>query len=151
MGEQRQYLRDATGAANPPDSPDAGPGPSPRPPLSEFERAQIRRIAEQGAALAAAIVQWHRDQSRAHSQSIEGRISHGLAVAALGALIMQILAWVRLVEPADIPPATLRSARDVIFGADPEAEPTALDTQARALLIHALDVKAKARLVSRHW
>ncbi|WP_231920575.1 hypothetical protein [Magnetospirillum sp. XM-1] len=135
----------------PPGLPGAGLGMAPRTTLSEFERAQVRGIAEEGAALAATIVRWHKDQNRAHGHSPQDRMSHGLAVAALGAVIMQILAWVRLVEPADASPATLRNAREVIGGADPEAEPTAIDTQARALLIHALGVKAKARRISRHW
>jgi hypothetical protein len=151
MGEQGQYLRDVTGVEAPPQSPKAALGTAPRTALSEFERAQIRRIAEEGAALAASIVRWHRDQSRDHGQFPLSQMSHGLAVAALGALIMQILAWVRLLEPADVSPATLRTAREVIDGADPEAEPASIDTQARALLLHALDIKAKARRLSRHW
>lgn len=151
MGEPRHYLRDVTGMAAPPGIPDAGIGTAPRTILSEFERAQIRGIAEQGAALAANVVHWHRDQNRAHGHLPQSQMSHGLAVAALGAVIMQILAWVRLLEPADVSPATLRTAREVIGGADPEAEPASIDTQARALLIHALDVKAKARRISRHW
>lgn len=151
MGERRQYRRDVTNAAPPPDIPGSGRDAAPRATLSEFERAQIRRIAEEGSALAASVVGWHQTQSRAHGQFPQSRLSHGLAVAALGAVIMQILAWVRLVEPADTPPATLRAARQVIEGADPEAEPSVLETQARALLIHALDVKAKARRISRRW
>lgn len=151
MGEPRQYLRDATGTAPPPGILDAAIGTAPRAILSEFEQAQIRRIAEQGAALAAHVVHWHRDQSRVHGHFPQSQMSHGLAVAALGAVIMQILAWVRLLEPADVSPTTLRTAREIIGGTDPEAEPASIDTQARALLIHALDIKAKARRISRHW
>lgn len=151
MGELRQYVRDVTGTVTLPDSPHVDLGISPYATPSEFERVQIRRIAEEGAALAANIVQWHMERNRVHARSSLSQVSHGLAVAALGAVIMQILAWVRLVEPSGISPATLRSAREVIDGADPEAEPAALDTQARALLIHALDVKAKARRISRNW
>jgi len=124
---------------------------TPRNTLSEFERAQVQRIAEEGAALAAAVVLWHREQSILLGNNMEARLSHGLGVAALGALILQILSWTRLVEPADVPPATLGTAREVIDGPDPEAEPAALSTQARGMLIHAQDIKAKARRISRLW
>jgi hypothetical protein len=119
--------------------------------LSEFERVRARRIAEEGAALAAAVVRWHRDERINHAGDMERQLSHGLGVAALGALIMQILAWVRLMEPADLPPDTLRAARETISTPDPEAEPAALCAQARAMLVWGLDIKDKARRLSRNW
>lgn len=127
------------------------PDRTPRSTLSEFERAQVQRIAEEGAALAAAVVLWHREHGALHGGNVGRRLSHGLGVAALGALIMQILSWTRLVEPADVLPATLRTAREVIDAPDPEVETAALDLQARGMLIHALDIKAKARRISRLW
>ncbi|EME68646.1 hypothetical protein H261_17418 [Paramagnetospirillum caucaseum] len=151
MGEPHQHLTDVATAGFTPGTAKPGPDRMPRSFLSEFERAQVQRIAEEGGALAAAVVRWHREQNAANHGNLEQHLSHGLGVAALGALVMQLLAWTRLVEPAGAPPATLRAAREIIDAADPEAEPAALDTQARSLLIHAMEIKAKARRISRLW
>lgn len=134
--------------SSPTDTSSAGHGADS---LSEFERVRVRRIAEEGAALAAAVVRWHQDERINHAGDMERQLTHGLGVAALGALIMQILAWVRLMEPADLPSDTLRTAREVIATPDPEAEPAMLCAQARAMLIWGLDVKDKARRLSRNW
>lgn len=151
MGDLRQCLMDVTTAGFTPAMAAAGPDRAPRSTLSEFERAQVQRIAEEGAALASAVVLWHREQGAIPGRTVEQRLSHGLGVAALGAMVMQLLAWIRLVESEDADAATLRNAREVVETADPEAEPAALDTRARVLLVRAAAVKAKARRVSRLW
>ena len=151
MGEQRQCLMDISSVEFAFETASTGPDVIPRSTLSEFERAQAQRIAEEGAALAAAVIQWHREQNALANRDMNQRLAHGLGVAALGALVMQILAWIRLVEPSELPPSTLRAAREIIDTPDPEAELTALETQARDLLIQALEIKAKARRISRLW
>lgn len=119
--------------------------------LSEFERARVRRIAEEGSALADAVVRWHHEQQTAIAGDVERQLSHGLGVAALGATVMQILAWVRLMEPAELSPETLRMARETASTPAPEVEPAALCAQARAMLVWSLDIKDKARRLSRNW
>jgi hypothetical protein len=151
MADPGQHLSEVGAGGFTPSIAAPGPGRTARCILSEFERAQVRRIAEEGAALAAAVVLWHREYSAMRRDDLDLRLSHGLGVAALGALIMQILSWTRLVEPLDVPADTLRSAREVIDSPDPEAEPAALDTRARGMLIHAMGIKAKARRISRLW
>ena len=151
MGDLRQCLMDIADTGFTPGLVVPGPDHTPRHTLSEFDRAQVRRIAKEGAVLASAVVLWHREQSTTPGRSIEMRLSHGLGVAALGALVMQLLAWARLVEPMDTEAAALRNAREVIETADPEVHPAALDTQARALLTQAKAIKIKARRISRLW
>jgi hypothetical protein len=151
MGKQRQCLMDVSSAGFTFGTVNTGPDVTPRSTLSEFERAQTQRITEEGAILAAAVIRWHREQSAIANRTMSQHLAHGLGVAALGALVMQILAWSRLVEPAELPPDTLRVARDVIETPDPEPESSVLETQARGLLIHALEIKAKARRISRLW
>jgi hypothetical protein len=128
-----------------------GPDHSPRGDLSEFERAQLRQVTAQAGALAADVVQWHRESGAVIDGNLERNLCLGLGVAALGALIMQILAWTRLLAPQELPPATLRTAREIIEGQDPVAEPAVLDGRAVALLRRAQAIKAKARSISRHW
>ncbi len=130
----------------------AGPDSMPRTILSEFERAQIGKIAAEGARLATDVVRWHRLwRDAALDCDLELRLSHGLGVAALGALIMQIRTWVRLLEEAELPTATLRSAREIIGGPDPAADPEMLDWHARSMLRRAADIKARAQQISRLW
>jgi hypothetical protein len=152
MAETRRILVDVASSSFTPAEDAAGPDSMPRTALSEFERAQIRKVAAEGAILASQVVQWHRLWREASlDHDLELRLSHGLGVAALGALIMQIRTWVRLLEESELPAGTLCSARDVIDGPDPAADPAALDWHARAMLRRAIGIKARARRISRLW
>ncbi|WP_148207351.1 hypothetical protein [Paramagnetospirillum magneticum] len=151
MAAPHVRLMDVSAAGFTPRRAGRGPDRTPRQTLSEFERAQVCRIAAEGAALAADVVRWHSDSKDAFHGDLELHLSHGLGVAALGALVMEILAWTRLLEPPDVPPTTLRTAREVIESQDPTVDPSVLDYHARAMLQQALTIKAKARQVSRLW
>lgn len=151
MGDPRRCLIDVSSAGFTPAGDILPPDLSPRQELSEFERAQVRRIAGTGADLASDTVLWHRDGEFYRLQDLELRLTHGLSVAAIGAVIMQILSWVRLLEPEEIGPQTLHSARDIIDGPDPEVDLNNFDSEARELLHRALALKDKARHVSRLW
>lgn len=151
MSAPRSRLMDVTSAGFTPRTVAPEPDLSRRWTLSEFEYAQARRIAAEGGALAAEVVQWHSDAKDVFAGDLERHLAHGLGVAALGALIMQILAWTRLLEEPDAAPSTLRAARDVIEGADPVLDPSILDCYARGLLHRAQAIKARARQMSRLW
>jgi hypothetical protein len=152
MAGTRRILMDIASTGYTPSEKVAGPDRMPRTSLSEFERAQIGKIAAEGAVLAADVVLWHRLwRAAAMERDLELRLSHGLGVAALGALIMQIRTWIRLLEGPEPPASTLRSAREIIDGPDPTADPLALDWHARSMLRRASGIKARARHISRLW
>lgn len=119
--------------------------------LSEFECAQIRRLVADCADLAGAVVQWHRETVSQGPVFLEERLSQGMAVAALGALVMQLLAWVRLMEPLAVPPETLRLAHDVLDAPDPQVDRYMLSPGAQRLLERAMSLKETGRRISRGW
>jgi hypothetical protein len=151
MGDSRRCLIDVTSFEFSPAGPLTGPDLTPRSSLSEFEWAQVRQLVDAAADLASDVVLWHREETVTGFRTVPQRLAHGLGVAVLGALVMQMLSWVRLVEQEDATPETLRSARRIMETADPEVDTDALGRKARALLKRALDIKARARRVSRLW
>lgn len=151
MSAPRSRLMDVTSAGFIPRAAATEPDLGRRWALSEFEYAQARRIAAEGAVLAAEVVHWHSDAKDAFAGDLERHLAHGLGVAALGALIMQILAWTRLLEEPEARPSTLTAAREVIESADPALDSSILDCYARGLLHRALAIKTRARQMSRLW
>lgn len=119
--------------------------------LSEFECAQIRRLVADSADMAAAVVLWHRETVSKGPIFLEERLGQGMAVAALGALIMQLLAWVRLMEPLNVPVETLRLAHDVLEAPNPQVNRVMLCPSALELLDRALTLKETGRRISRNW
>lgn len=119
--------------------------------LSEFECAQVRRLVSDSADLAGEVVNWHREAVSKGPVFLEERLSQGMAIAALGALIMQLLAWVRLMEPLNVPAETLRTAHDVLEAPNPQVDSRMLCSEARELLERALTLKETGRRISRNW
>ncbi|KIM00303.1 hypothetical protein CCC_03091 [Paramagnetospirillum magnetotacticum MS-1] len=151
MAVPHHDLAETSGSGTAPCQATSIPSRAPSGILSEFEAAQIRKVAQAGAALAADVVQWHRDIQADAAKSLELQLSHGMGLAVIGAVVMQILAWTRLLEPWSVPPSTLRAAREIMEGATPEADLARLDYRAQALLQRAFAIKAQARRVSRLW